>query len=167
MITLFHCMSARSFRPLWTLEELGLSYKLNTLSLPPRFHPRQYLNINRIGMVPALIIDKILMTKSAAICEYLAKLFGPTPLGVLPEDPDYAKYLNWLHYGEAPLTFLQTIVLRYGQFEEPPGRLPQAVQDYSRWFLGRLRAVGSALGDREYLCQNRFSRLLIPQRATL
>lgn len=107
MITLFHCMSARSFRPLWTLEELGLSCKLNTLSLPPRFHPRQYLNINRIGMVPALIIDKILMTKSAAICEYLAKLFGPTPLGVLPEEPDYAKYLNWLHYGEAPLHFFK------------------------------------------------------------
>jgi hypothetical protein len=28
MITLYHCMSARSFRPLWMLEELGLPYEL-------------------------------------------------------------------------------------------------------------------------------------------
>ncbi len=28
MITLYHCMSARSFRPLWTMEELGLPYAL-------------------------------------------------------------------------------------------------------------------------------------------
>ena len=28
MITLYHCMSARSFRPLSTLEEFGLPYQL-------------------------------------------------------------------------------------------------------------------------------------------
>ena len=36
MITLYHCMSARSFRPLWTLEELNLSYELKMLPFPPR-----------------------------------------------------------------------------------------------------------------------------------
>ena len=38
MITLYHCMSARSFRPLWTLEELNLSYDLMMLPFPPRVH---------------------------------------------------------------------------------------------------------------------------------
>ncbi|MBK5356601.1 glutathione S-transferase family protein [Pseudomonas sp. TH41] len=157
MITLYHCMSARSFRPLWALEELGLSYKLNMLPFPPRVHARQYLDINPIGTVPALVIDDILMTESAAICQYLAKRFGPTALEIDPEEPDYAKYLNWLHYGEATLTFPQTLILRYGQFEEPQRRLPQVVEDYSRWFLGRLKAISSALEGREYLCQNRFT----------
>ncbi|MDB5716508.1 MAG: glutathione transferase protein, partial [Sphingomonadales bacterium] len=31
MITLYHCARARSFRPLWTLEELGLPYELKML----------------------------------------------------------------------------------------------------------------------------------------
>ena len=35
-MTLYHCMSARSFRPLWMLEELGLPYKLEMLPFPPR-----------------------------------------------------------------------------------------------------------------------------------
>jgi glutathione S-transferase len=36
MITLYHCISARSFRPLWALEELGLRYELKMLPFPPR-----------------------------------------------------------------------------------------------------------------------------------
>ena len=36
MITLYHCEGARSFRPLWTLEELGVPYELKMLPFPPR-----------------------------------------------------------------------------------------------------------------------------------
>ena len=36
MITLYHCYGARSFRPLWMLEEMGLSYDLKMLPFPPR-----------------------------------------------------------------------------------------------------------------------------------
>ncbi len=34
MNTLYHCAAARSFRPLWTLEELGLPYELKMLPFP-------------------------------------------------------------------------------------------------------------------------------------
>ncbi|MNP50511.1 hypothetical protein D3C76_1447810 [compost metagenome] len=33
----------------------------------------------------------------------------------------------------------------------------QVVEDYTRWFLGRLRGVERALQHRDFLCQNRFS----------
>ncbi len=36
MITLYHCDGARSFRPLWMLEEMGLAYELKMLPFPPR-----------------------------------------------------------------------------------------------------------------------------------
>ena len=36
MITLYHCDGARSFRPLWMLEELKLGYELRMLPFPPR-----------------------------------------------------------------------------------------------------------------------------------
>ena len=47
-----------------------------------------------------------------------------------------------------PLTFPQTIVLRYTQLEPPERRLPQAAEDYAKWFLGRLRAI-DAVVDRQ------------------
>lgn len=134
-----------------------MEYTLNVLAFPPCVHARHFLEINPIGTFPAIIIDGVLMTESAAICEYLTQRYGQTQLAVQPEEPDYPDYLNWLHYGEATLTFPQTIILRYGQFEDTSRRLPQAVEDYSKWFLGRLRAIERALEGRTYLCQNHFT----------
>jgi len=49
MITLYHCAAARSFRPLWMLEELGLSYELKMLPFPPRVFAKEYLALNPLG----------------------------------------------------------------------------------------------------------------------
>jgi glutathione S-transferase len=54
MITLHHCVSARSFRPLWALGEIGLPYELKMMPFPPRVLARSYLDINPLGTVPAL-----------------------------------------------------------------------------------------------------------------
>ena len=35
-IKLYHCPRARSMRPLWTLEEMGLEYELIVMEFPPR-----------------------------------------------------------------------------------------------------------------------------------
>src|SRR5919107_1017551 len=79
------------------------------------------------------------MTESAAICQYLVSHYGPSPLNVASEEPSYAAFLNGLHFGEATLTFPQTLVLRYRRLEPPERRLPQVAGDYERWFLSRLR----------------------------
>ncbi|MND79171.1 glutathionine S-transferase [compost metagenome] len=157
MITLYHCLSARSFRPLWMLEELGLAYQLKMLPFPPRALAREYLEINPLGTVPAFRDGELLMTESAAICEYLARRYGPTPLNVEVDESDFGAWLNWLHFGEATLTFPQTLLLRYGRFEPEERRQPQVVEDYTRWFLGRLRGVDAALQHGDYLCAGRFT----------
>lgn len=157
MITLFHCVSARSFRPLWTLEEMGLPYTLKMLPFPPRVHAREYLSTNPLGTVPALFDGEMRMTESAAICHYLVTRYGPTSLNVTPDENDFGPFLNWLHFGEATLTFPQTLILRYRHFEEPERRLLQVADDYQRWFLARLRAIDAALIGREFLCVDRFT----------
>ncbi len=157
MISLYHCMSARSFRPLWTLEELGAPYQLHMLPFPPRQLAREFLAVNPLGTVPALCDGELLMTESAAMCQYLSQRFGPSELTVNPDESDYGSYLNWLHAGEATLTFPQTLLLRYGRFESVERRQPQVVEDYQRWFLARLRGVDRALEQGDYLCQQRFT----------
>jgi glutathione S-transferase len=113
MLTLYHCAAARSFRPLWTLEELGLPYDLKMLPFPPRLLAKEYLGLNPLGTIPLLLDGGTRMTESAAISQYLATRYGPTPLAVGVNEPDFGAYLNWLHFGEATLTFPQTLVLRY------------------------------------------------------
>jgi glutathione S-transferase len=157
MITLYHCVSARSFRPLWMLEELGLPYELRMLPFPPRALARSYLDINPLGTIPLMINGRTRMTESAAICQYLCALGAPTPLQVEPAEDDYGAYLNYLHFGEATLTFPQTLVLRYARFEPADRQLPRVAEDYAKWFLARLRTLEPLLARQEHLCAARFT----------
>lgn len=157
MLTLYHCADARSFRPLWTLEELGLTYQLNMLPFPPRLLSREYLSVNPLGTIPTLLDDGVRMTESAAMIQYLAARYGQGRLDVPVDDPHYAGYLNWLHFGEATLTFPQTLVLRYSLLEPEGRRQPQVVEDYRRWFLARLRGIESVVAEQPYLCGEAFT----------
>lgn len=157
MITLYHCMSARSFRPLWMLEELRLPYELKMLPFPPRATARWYLDINPLGTIPLMIDGRTRMTESAAICQYLCSRSQPTSLEVGLDEDDYGAYLNFLHFGEATLTFPQTLVLRYGRFEPEHRRHPTVAEDYSKWFLARLKTLEPILSAQPYLCAGRFT----------
>ena len=157
MITLHHCVSARSFRPLWMLEELGLSYELRMLPFPPRVLSRSYLADNPLGTVPLLCDGPLQMTESAAICQYLAAKFSAGQLDVACDEADFGRYLNHLHFGEATLTFPQTLVLRYAHFEPPERKQPQVADDYDKWFLARLRTLETVLSEHGYLCAQRFT----------
>lgn len=157
MLTLYHCVSARSFRVLWMLEELALPYDLRMLAFPPRAHDKSFLELNPRGTVPLFIDGDVRMTESAAICEYLALRYSPGVLNVGANEPDFGDYLNYLHMSDATLTFPQTLVLRYSRFE-PAGRLqPQVAEDYSKWFLSRLRTLEPHLAAHEFLCAGRFT----------
>ena len=157
MITLYHCAGARSFRVLWTLEELGLPYELNMLPFPPRVHQKDYLQVNALGTVPAFFDDELRMTESVAIAQYLVTRHGPSPLAVAVDEPDYGCWLNWQYFGEATLTFPQTLVLRYSRMEPPERRNPQIAEDYARWFLARLRGIEAVVSQQEHLCAGRFT----------
>ena len=156
-IKLYHCKGARSVRPLWTLEEMGIPYELESMKFPPRFYREGYLDVNPLGTVPTMADGDLTMTESAGICQYLVDCHGPSDIGLTPKDKDYGLYLNWLHRSDATLTFPQTIVLRYTVLEPEERRLKQAVDDYTQWFFSRLKSVEQATGEREFLCAGRFT----------
>ena len=154
---LYHCADARSLRPLWALEELGADYELINRAFPPRATYPGYLSINPLGTVPTFVDGTVTLTESTGICHYLGEKFAPTDLRVDPAEPAYGEYLNWMYRSDATLTFPQTIVLRYTRLEPNERRLPQAAEDYTVWYLSRLRSVEAALEDREFLCAGRFT----------
>ena len=157
MITLWHCHDARSFRPLWALEELGVAYDLKLLPFPPRFLAREYLDQDPLGTIPLLVDGETRMTESSAMIEYLSMRHGGGALSVRPDEPGYGAYLNGLLYGEATLTFPQTLVLRYTRLEPEERRDPRVASDYARWFLARLRGLDAILQDHDYYAADRFT----------
>ena len=155
--TLYHCRDARSFRVLWMLEELGAEYRLELLPFPPRDRAPEYLALNPLGTIPLFLEGDARMTESAAICHYLATTRGDGRFAVRPGEPGYAAYLDALSFGEATLTFPQTLVLRYAMFEPEPRRLPQVADDYRQWYLARLRGLDAMLASADYVAGDRFT----------
>ena len=154
-IKIYSCENSRGVRPIWTAEEMGLDYELIMMPFPPRVFMKEYLETNILGTVPFMVDGSVKMTESVAMSQYLVEKYGPTDLRVMPDEPDYPAYLNWLFHSDATLTFPQTVVLRYKLQE--PGVADAAVEGYSRWFVSRCKLLETTLNDREYLCSNRFT----------
>jgi len=99
-LTLYHASPSRSSIVLWMLEELGEPYdiKLLKLSAGDNMKP-DYLAINPMGKVPALMHGDTVITEVAAICTYLADEFPQKKLNVPVGTPRRGVYLKWLFFG--------------------------------------------------------------------
>jgi glutathione S-transferase len=109
-----------------------------------------------LGTIPFFEDGDHKMTESCGIPQYLVTKYGPSTLGVSPDEPDYGAYINYIFQADATLTFPQTVVLRYTLQE--PGRADDAANDYAKWYIARLRALDNTLADgREFLVADRFT----------
>jgi GSH-dependent disulfide-bond oxidoreductase len=96
MINLYFHSTPNSMKVALLLEELKLSYDVNTVDiLKGEQHSEQYLAINPNGKVPALRDGDVTIFDSHAILLYLAKKHAQ----FLPEtDQSYASALSWLQF---------------------------------------------------------------------
>lgn len=158
---LWHCYNTRSLRALWTLEELGIDYDLETMAFPPRYTVEKYKALNSLGTVPFFVDGEkgeVQMTESVAICHYLGEKYQSTNNLILSvNESDYGDYLNWLYHSDATLTFPQTLVLRYRAFAVQGCTQQQTADDYDAWFASRLTRLSEHLLHHDYLCADRFS----------
>ena len=97
------------------------------------------------------------MTESTGICHYLVERYKQYDFGLQADHPEFGDYLNWLYHSDATLTFPQTIVMRYTHLEPEERKLKQAVEDYGKWYIARLRRLDAHILEREYLCDKRFT----------
>lgn len=99
---IWHAPGARSLRVVWLCEEMGLPYELRRVSL--RAADEDLKAVNPFGSVPVLEDHGgVRMIESVAMLLYVAGRYGPTPLALQPDDPDYPRYAQWLVAGEASI----------------------------------------------------------------
>ena len=157
MLHLYHCTNARSFRVLWLLEELGLSYGLHVMAFPPRQHAPDYLALNPQGTVPYLIDGDTALSESIAILQYLDSVHGQGHFSVAPGQSGYADWLNWLLFGEASLMPPLATILRYRLLAAEDERSEAVAGAHEAVLSTRLTALESALGSSEFLCAAGFT----------
>jgi glutathione S-transferase len=148
----YHAPNTRSVRIVWLFEELGLPYDIERFKLgDPRMRAPEYLRVHPMGRVPALVDGDTTIVESGAIVEYVLAKYGNGRLVPAVCSPDFARYLQWLHYAEGmimpPVNIIvvETILL-------PPERRNQVNVDRAVKLLSRmLTAVDVGLEGREFL----------------
>ena len=98
-VTFFHGPQSRSAGALVLLEELGADYELRVLSLKQGDQRKaEYLRVNPMGKVPAIVHDGALVTEQGAVYAYLADLYPEAGITPAIGDPLRGPYLRWLFY---------------------------------------------------------------------
>jgi len=86
----------------WMLEEAGASYETRVLDYGTTMKAPDYLKINPMGKVPAIVHKGVVVTETAAICAYLADVFPDAGLAPAIGDPRRGAYYRWLFYAAGP-----------------------------------------------------------------
>lgn len=85
----------------WMLEEVGAPYETVLLDYASSMKGPEYLAINPMGKVPAVVHDGNVVTECAAICAYLADAFPDAALAPAPSMR--ADYYRWMFFAAGPL----------------------------------------------------------------
>jgi glutathione S-transferase/3-isopropylmalate dehydratase len=102
MLTIYHAPRARSNRPVWACEELGVPYAVEILTLgAPK--PEVFKKHNPADTIPLMIDGDVVLFESITIMEYIADKHGPTPLAPPVGAPNHWDYRQMLVFGEATL----------------------------------------------------------------
>ena len=157
MITVFGAPPTRGLRVLWMLEEMGLDYELRPVEMMRRLQDEVFMEVCPSGAAPGIIDGEVRMMESVAIMEYLAARHGPTPLALKVSDPDYPRYLQFLHYGEASLSMPLNIVVASRFFAPEAEKQNWGAKLAIDMVAGRVGAVAAQLRRTPYLAGERFT----------
>jgi glutathione S-transferase len=134
----------------WMLEEVGADYEQRLVQYGPEMKGPDYLAINPMGKVPAIVHDGKVVTECAAICAYLAEAFPEA--GLAPTAEERADYYRWMFFGAGPLE--QAIINHAMKWESPEDK--QAMLGYGSYELA-VETLACWLADRDYVCGDRFT----------
>ena len=134
----------------WMLEEVGADYEQRLVQYGPEMKGPDYLAINPMGKVPAIVHDGKVVTECAAICAFLAEAFPEA--GRAPTAEERADYYRWMFFGAGPLE--QAIINHAMKWESPEDK--QAMLGYGSYELA-VETLACWLADRDYVCGDRFT----------
>lgn len=149
---LYFAPNTRAVRIVWLLEELGLPYELERMTLGDKaMRAPEYLAVHPLGRVPALVDGDVTITESGAIVEYVLARYGKGRLVPDQDGPDFAQYLQWLHFAEGMIMPQINVIMVENVFLPPERRNEVNVKRATKLLNQMLAAVDAHMAGRDYL----------------
>jgi glutathione S-transferase len=159
MITIYHLNMSRSERIIWLMEELGLPYQLEKFQRgPDMLAPATLKQVSPLGKAPVIRDGDLVLIESGAIVEYIINRHGGGRLGVPVSSPDYARYLQWMHFAEgSAMTQFLVHMFFAGGFIPGVDQSQPMVKTFVGRTSGMLRYLDSELSRSSYFVGNSFT----------
>jgi glutathione S-transferase len=88
----------------WMLEEVGVPFRYEIVNLETQDQKKpEYLALNPMGKVPAIVHRGTTVTECGAICAYLADAFPAAGLAPATDSALRGTYFRWMFFGAACL----------------------------------------------------------------
>jgi glutathione S-transferase len=134
----------------WALHEVAAEYDQHLLDYGGSMKAAEYLAINPMGKVPAIVHDGKVVTECAAICAYLADSFPEA--GLQPTADERADYYRWMFFAAGPVE--SAITNRHMKWE--PNEEQERMAGYGNYDKA-VAALEGALTGKDYVCGDRFT----------
>ncbi|MBZ9645943.1 glutathione S-transferase family protein [Sphingobium sp. 3R8] len=134
----------------WMLEEVGQAYDTVILDYAASMKAPDYLAINPMGKVPAIVHDGRVITECAAICAYLADAFPAANLA--PALDQRHAYYRWLFFAAGPVE--AAVTNKALGFVVPEGR--ERTAGYGT-FEDTIATLETAVASDAWICGDQFT----------
>jgi len=134
----------------WMLEEIGAPYAQRILDFGTTMKAPDYLAINPMGKVPAIVHEGHVVTECGAICAYLAEAFPAA--GLAPNPDERADYYRWMFFAAGPV---EAAVSNHAAKVATPPEM-QRMYGYGT-YEQMVDALASAVAGKAYICGDRFT----------
>jgi glutathione S-transferase len=141
---------SRAAGTLWALEEVGQPYELKLVDIMKGAQKQpDFLALNPMGKLPALVDGDAVVTESAAISLYLADRYAAGRLAPALDDPRRGTYLRWSFF--APSVIEPAVMAKGAGWE-----VREVAAGWGN-YASMMAATQSAIAKGPYLLGEQFS----------
>jgi glutathione S-transferase len=158
VITLYHSPQSRSMRVVWLAEEIGIPYRIHALEMfSDAMKDPAYLAVHPLGKVPAIDDDGFVLWETTAILSYLVGRYSDGALIPPRETQAGARALQWMEFGENPLTIILGEIAAHAGPMPEKWRVPALVTRGRDVAPSLVAVVEQALGEGPFILGEAFS----------
>lgn len=156
MITLYGSPKSSAGRCIWTLEEAGVAFTQKDVDMRNQEHKSpEFLKINPMGKVPAMVDGDITLFESMAINYYIADTYKKELLGTSALQKGLSMQWSFWASSELQPPIIEVFIQKV--FVPENKRDSNVIEKNLSKLPGLLTVLNNSLADRKYLVGDQFT----------